>query len=277
MMTNESTGADMRALMEQAIQEMRRSEGRGPMVGAIVEKDGAVIAVGHRRPGLHAERAAIEAALAVGADLKGATVYSTLEPCVESGSQKECCADLIARVGCSTVYIGRYDPNPLIYREGWKRLRDAGVALYDFPPDLRSQIDNVNLTFAEHFTRGIGPEGGAKFDYLLNEGKFEIQVSPTDERTILTRWTPCGADSIYAFAVQPVQVALARYAREFDEIDDPGALDFNHTVRVSIGEIATFVSEVGAVLVKILAVESGPDYGSPRTSVKIQYSVRECR
>lgn len=54
-MANESTSADKRALMEQAIHEMRL---RGPMVGAIVEKDGAVVAVGHRQPGLHAERAA---------------------------------------------------------------------------------------------------------------------------------------------------------------------------------------------------------------------------
>lgn len=51
-------------------------------------------------------------------------------------------------------------------------------------------------------------------------------------------------------------------------------LDFNYTVRVGVGEIAAFVSDVGTVLVKVLAVESGPDYGSPRTSVKIKYSVR---
>ncbi len=260
--------------MLQAIEAMQLSTGRDPMVGAVIEKDGFIVSVGHRQPGLHAERAAIEAALSNGIDLQGSTIYSTLEPCVESGSTKECCADLIARVGFSSVYIGRYDPNPLIYREGWKRLRDAGVSLHDFPEDLRNQIDEINLTFAEHFTSGKGPTGGAKFDYLLNEGKFEIQVSETDERTILTRWTKCGVDAIYAYAVQPVRVALARHAREFGEIDDPRALDFNYTVRVGVGEIAAFVSDVGTVLVKVLAVESGPDYGSPRTSVKIKYSVR---
>lgn len=260
--------------MQLAIEEMRRSNGRGPMVGAVIEKDGLVVAVGHRQPGLHAERVAIEGALSNGIDLKGSTIYSTLEPCVESGYTKECCADLIARVGCSTVYIGRYDPNPLIYREGWKRLRDAGVSLRDFPENLRNQIDEINIVFAEHFTSGIGPIGGAKFDYLLNEGKFEIQVSETDERTILTRWSRCGVDAIYAYAVQPVRVALVRHAKEFAEIDDPKALDFNYSVRVGVGEIVAFVSEVGAVLVKVQAVESGPDYGSPRTLVKIQYVVR---
>ena len=273
-MTEDSTTVRKQVFMQQAIEAMRLSKGHGPMVGAVIEKDGVIVSAGHRQPGLHAERAAIEAALSNGVDLQSATIYSTLEPCVESGSAKECCADLIARVGCSTVYIGRYDPNPLIYREGWKRLRDAGVSLYDFPENLRNQIDEINLVFAEHFTSGIGPMGGAKFDYLLNEGKFEVQLSKTDERTILTRWTRCGVDAIYAYAVKPVRVALVRHAREFDEIDDPNALDINYTARVGVGEIAAFVSEVGTVLVKVLAVESGPDYGSLRTSVKIQYSVR---
>jgi diaminohydroxyphosphoribosylaminopyrimidine deaminase/5-amino-6-(5-phosphoribosylamino)uracil reductase len=273
-MIDQSTSTFSRTLMEQAIEQMRLSKGRGPLVGAVIEKDGVVLAVGHRQPGLHAERAAIEDALAQGIDLRGATVYSTLEPCVSVGGSQECCADLIAKVGCSTVFIGRYDPNPLIYREGWKRLRDAGIALRDFAPDLREQIDQLNLIFAEHFTGGTGPTGGAKFDYLLNEGKFEIQLSPSDERSILTRWTRCGVDAIYAYAVQPVRVALARYACTFEEIDDPRALDFNYTVRVGVGEIAAFVSDVGCALVKVLEVESGPDYGSPRTSVKIQYEVR---
>lgn len=273
-MTDDLIPPSTRNFMEQAINQMRLSKGRGPLVGAVIEKDGVVLALGHREPGLHAERAAIEAAQAQGIDLRGATVYSTLEPCVETGAAKECCADLIARTGCSTVYIGRYDPNPLIYREGWKRLRDAGVALRDFAPDLRDQIDQLNLVFAEHFKGGTGPTGGAKFDYSLNEGKFEIQLSPSDERTILTRWARCGVGAIYAYAVRPVRVALARYARTFEEVDDPRALDFNYTVRVAVGEIAAFVSPTGCALVKILEVESGPDYGAPRTSVKIQYEIR---
>lgn len=272
--TDQSSLISSRAFMEQAIEQMRHSEGRGPLVGAVIVKDGIVLAVGHRRPGLHAERAAIESALAQKNDLRGATVYTTMEPCVEATGSQECCADLIARVGCSSVFIGRYDPNPLIYREGWKRLRNAGIALRDFPPDLREKIDQLNLVFAERFTAGTGPTGGAKFDYLLNEGKFEIQFSPTDKRTILTRWARCGVNAIYAYAVQPIRVSLARGACTFGEIDDPRALDFNYTVRVGVGEIAAFVSDIGCALVRVLQVESGPDYGSPRTSVKIQYEVR---
>jgi len=260
--------------MEQAIAQMRLSEGKGPRVGVVIEKDGIVLAVGHRISGMHAERMALEAALKAGADLRGSTVYSTLEPCVEAGSSVDCCADLIIRSGCARVVIGRYDPNPLIYREGWKRLRDAGIALQDFPPDLRERLDQFNEHFAGHFKGGTGPTGGAKFDYLQNEGNFEVRFSPSDTRTITTRWTQCGIDAIYAYAARPLRVALARYASAFEEIDDPRALDFNHSVRVEKGKIAAFVSAEGCVLAKVIEVESGPRYGSPRTSLKIRYEVR---
>lgn len=267
--------APARAFMKRAIEQMRLSEGRRPLVGTVIEKDGLVLAEAHRQLRLHAERAAIEVAQSQGLDLRGATVYTTLEPCVEAdGSTTECCADLIIRMMCTTVYIGRYDHNPRIYREGWKRLRDGGIVLRDFEPDLRSQIDRVNMEFQGHFQCGAGPHGGARFDYLLNEGNFEIQLSPTDKRVILTRWARCGVNSIYACAIQPVRVALARYARDFEEIDDPRALDFNYTIRVGTGEIAAFVSDFGCALVKVLEVESGAEYGALRTSVKIQFETR---
>ncbi len=122
-------------------------------------------------------------------------------------------------------------------------MRDAGVELRDFDSDSRAKIDELNTAFADHFVTGVGPRGGAKFDYLLNEGKFEIQFSSDDPRTIVTKWIGRGGNSIYAYAIRPVRVALARFAREFSEIDDPRAFDFNYTVGVEVGEIAVFISE----------------------------------
>jgi len=263
-----------RGFMKLAIEEMRKSEGPGPKVGVVLVLDGKVVSVGHRSQGIHAERAAIEAAQALRLDLSNATLFSTLEPCVTTGSAKEACARLIARVGIRTVFIGRYDTNPLIYREGWRLLRDAGLSLRDFDTDLRSSIDSINEQFVEHFVSGTGPSDGAKFDYLLNGGNFEIQYSDSDKRTILTQWKGRGSNSIYAYAVQPVRVALARHAREFSEVDDPRAFDFSYTVPVEVGEIAVFVCDTGAALVKVTEVNSGPDYGSDHTSVKIEYEIR---
>jgi diaminohydroxyphosphoribosylaminopyrimidine deaminase/5-amino-6-(5-phosphoribosylamino)uracil reductase len=266
-----------RQFMECAIRELAKSSGDSPRVGAVVVLDGQVVARGHRSNEEHAERAAINAAIGAGIGLRGATIYTTLEPCVPlsaSPEARESCAELIARVGISTVVIGRYDPNPRIFRRGWKALRDAGVNLRDFPPDLRDGIDELNSVFVSHFTIGVGPTGGAKFDYLLNDGDFEIQFSEADERRIVTRWTTAGVRAIYAYARPPLKVALAKYAEQFSEVDDPRAFDFSHSVRVEEGEIAVFVGVTAAALVKVIEVHSGPRYGSDHTSVKVQYEVR---
>ena len=155
------------SFMKKAIEQMKMAEERGPKVGAVlVTKDHKVI-VGHNKNGTHAERVAIEEALKCKIDLREATIYSTLEPCVSVDSKKESCAELISRVGIKTVYIGRYDPNPEIQRLGWKRLRDAGISLYDFDIELRNEIDEINENFMGNFTSGTGPTGGAKFDYQL--------------------------------------------------------------------------------------------------------------
>jgi diaminohydroxyphosphoribosylaminopyrimidine deaminase/5-amino-6-(5-phosphoribosylamino)uracil reductase len=266
-----------RNFMEQAIEELAKSQGKGPKVGAVVVVHGKAISVGQRLNSVHAERAAIEAAQSKGVDLKGATIYTTLEPCVSIGSShqtKESCADLISQVGISTVVVGRYDPNPNIYRKGWKALRDVGVTLRDFEPDLRERLDDLNSQFVGHFESCTGPTGGAKFDYMLNDGDFEIAYSAADKRSIVTRWTMAGKRAIHAYARHPLKVALARYAKEFQEIDDPTALDFGTSVRVEEGEIVAFVTTTGCALVKVLEVHSGARYGSDHTSVKIQYEVR---
>lgn len=263
--------------MEQAIEEMAKSRGDGPKVGVVLVAHQEIVSVAHRTPGLHAERAAIQAAQANGVDLRQATIYTTLEPCVSIGSNSqatESCADLIARLGILTVVVGRYDTNPLVYREGWKALRAAGVTLRDFDPDLRERIDTLNARFVGHFVLGTGPVGGAKFDYTLNEGDFEIRYSETDHRSIVTQWTMAGKRAIYACARRPLEVALAKYANEFSEIDDPRALDFGHSIRVDEGEIVAFVGETGCALIKVLEVHSGPRYESDHTSVRIQYEVR---
>ncbi len=105
-------------------------KGRGwtspnPMVGAVVVKDGRVIAQGyHARCGeLHAERAALAACTE---DPKGATMYVTLEPCCHHGRQPPC-TDAILEAGIARVVVGSGDPNPQVAGKGLDILRAAGV------------------------------------------------------------------------------------------------------------------------------------------------------
>ncbi len=105
-------------------------KGRGwtspnPMVGAVVVKDGRIIAQGyHAKCGdLHAERAALAACTE---DPRGATMYVTLEPCCHHGRQPPC-TDAILEAGIARVVVGSGDPNPQVAGKGLDILRAAGV------------------------------------------------------------------------------------------------------------------------------------------------------
>lgn len=96
-----------------------------PMVGAVVVKNNRIVGVGyHKRPGFpHAERVAIDDA---GKDAEGADLYVNLEPCVHFGRTPPC-ADYIIEKGIKRVFVGTYDPNPLVNGKGIERLKSAGI------------------------------------------------------------------------------------------------------------------------------------------------------
>lgn len=112
-----------------------------PMVGAVIVKEGRVIAEGwHREYGkAHAERNAIDS-IPDKSLLRGSTMYVTLEPCCHYGKTPPC-ADYIIENGISKVFIGAHDPNPKVDGGGIKKLRDAGVEVVtDF---MREECEEV--------------------------------------------------------------------------------------------------------------------------------------
>jgi diaminohydroxyphosphoribosylaminopyrimidine deaminase/5-amino-6-(5-phosphoribosylamino)uracil reductase len=96
-----------------------------PAVGAVLVKNGKVVAQGyHRAAGqTHAEVVALRRA---GAAARGATLYVNLEPCCHVGRTPPC-ADAIIRAGVRHVVASLTDPNPLVAGRGIERLRAAGV------------------------------------------------------------------------------------------------------------------------------------------------------
>lgn len=82
-----------------------------PMVGAVVECDGSVIAEGFHAGygGPHAEVAALAAA---GERARAATLYVSLEPCAHHGKTPPC-TDAIVAAGVRRVVFGATDPDPL--------------------------------------------------------------------------------------------------------------------------------------------------------------------
>ena len=99
-----------------------------PWVGAVVVcADGQVFEGATEPPGQrHAERVALDAARAAGADTRGATVYSTLEPCSHHGRTGPCTGALI-EAGVGRVVCAVLDPDPQVAGTGVDRLRAAGI------------------------------------------------------------------------------------------------------------------------------------------------------
>ncbi|MCR5834760.1 MAG: bifunctional diaminohydroxyphosphoribosylaminopyrimidine deaminase/5-amino-6-(5-phosphoribosylamino)uracil reductase RibD [Selenomonadaceae bacterium] len=114
--------------MREALRIARNAEGRtspNPLVGAVIVRDGKIIAEGwHRQAGTpHAEIHALNMA---GELSRGATLYVTLEPCSHFGRTPPC-ASAIVNAGISRVVAAMSDPNPKVSGRGFEILRSAGI------------------------------------------------------------------------------------------------------------------------------------------------------
>lgn len=98
-----------------------------PMVGAVVVSNGQIAGEGwHEGPGSpHAEVVALRQA---GERARGATLYTTLEPCSHQGRTPPC-APAVAAGGIGRVVAAVRDPNPVVDGRGIAILRQAGVAV----------------------------------------------------------------------------------------------------------------------------------------------------
>lgn len=92
-----------------------------PLVGAVIVKDGRIIAEGYhaKRGCAHAEAAAFENAKE---DVRGATLYVNLEPCSHYGKTPPCAKAIIEK-GISKVVMAMIDPNPKVAGRGSQCLK----------------------------------------------------------------------------------------------------------------------------------------------------------
>jgi len=153
-----------------------------PRVGCVIVKHGEVIGAGHTQPPgqAHAEIQALRDAQAHGKDVKGATVYVTLEPCSHHGRTPPC-ADALIAAGVARVVAAIGDPNPLVAGQGFARLEAAGIATACGV--LEDDAREINIGFFSRMQRGkpwVRMKAAASLDgkTALYNGKSQWITSP---------------------------------------------------------------------------------------------------
>jgi diaminohydroxyphosphoribosylaminopyrimidine deaminase/5-amino-6-(5-phosphoribosylamino)uracil reductase len=127
-----------------------RGRGRtapNPNVGCVLVRDGVVVGRGWTQPGgrPHAEAMALAGA---GAQSRGATCYTTLEPCAHRSMRGPTCSDLLAQAGVARVVAAIGDPDPRTDGGGFAKLRAAGIAV-----DVGVGADEARRSMAAFLTR----------------------------------------------------------------------------------------------------------------------------
>ena len=143
-----------RKFMMSALRLAAKGAGRtspNPMVGALIVKDGVVIAKGyHKKAGEpHAEINAINEA---GSKAGGTELYINLEPCSHFGRTGPC-TDAVIASGIKKVFIAMKDPNPKVSGQGIEKLKKAGIQV--MVGILEEKAKKLNEPFIKHVTTGL--------------------------------------------------------------------------------------------------------------------------
>jgi diaminohydroxyphosphoribosylaminopyrimidine deaminase/5-amino-6-(5-phosphoribosylamino)uracil reductase len=140
--------------MRRALELAERGRGSvspNPIVGAVVVRDERAVGEGfHRGPGTpHAEVVALSQA---GELARGATLYTTLEPCAHFGRTPPC-TQAIVDAGVARVVSALRDPHAIVDGRGFARLAEAGIDLSEGVS--ASEAARQLQAYTKHVTTGL--------------------------------------------------------------------------------------------------------------------------
>jgi diaminohydroxyphosphoribosylaminopyrimidine deaminase / 5-amino-6-(5-phosphoribosylamino)uracil reductase len=182
------------AYLSRAIELAERGAGRvspNPMVGAVVARDGELLGEGWHDEygGAHAE---VNALAACGdADVRGATLYVSLEPCCHHGRQPPC-TDAILAAGLGRVVVGSDDPSSKASGRGLGILRDDGVQVDVAGGELATRARLLNQAFRKHARNGrplVVFKSAMSLDgKVATQGGDSKWISSEGSRAVAHRW-----------------------------------------------------------------------------------------
>jgi pyrimidine deaminase RibD-like protein len=139
--------------VELARKSVHENDGEAhPYVGAVVVKDGSILATGYRGEtgeGRHGEYCALRKINddVDNVDLSGCTVYTTLEPCSIRKSGKTPCTTRLINGKVARVVYGLADKDETVF--GHSSLDEAGIEVGLFPKTLRQELLTLNKKWSD--------------------------------------------------------------------------------------------------------------------------------
>ena len=229
-----------------------------PVVGAVLVKDECVVGEGWHEEygGPHAEVNAITAA--GDADLRGATLYISLEPCCHEGHQPPC-TDAILAAGIGRVVVASDDPTEKASGRGLGILRDEGVQVDLAGGELAAQARQQNQAFRKHARTG---RPWVLFKSAMSlDGKVATKtgdskwISTEDSRLVAHQWrASCDAVAV------GIGTALADDPQLTARIDgvhrQPRRVVFDSTARLPLD--SKLVAEAPEVPLVVVASRAAP-------------------
>lgn len=150
----QDTSVEDRRYLQMAVDESRKCtpSASSYCVGAVILSTDNKLFTGHTHetsPTHHAEQEAIMKALAANADLHGATMYCSMEPCSIRKSEPESCSELIVRHEFRRVVFALYEPDCFVCCAGALNLRRHGIEVV-VDDALASQVRKINAHVMSH-------------------------------------------------------------------------------------------------------------------------------
>ncbi len=201
---------DRRAMMELAIEQMKKSVDEPRQDGKVSPKVGAVLLNvadqapgynrlmmayrGELRHGDHAEYTLLERKNRDRA-LDDCVLFATLEPCAPGARRhpKLGCAERIVLARIKQVWIGIEDPDPTVARKGIEYLRDNGVTIHMFDRDLQQIIESENKQFLDQALQRAQD---------AQETPKERILSPLEKSRPAVDWSDLSVDALNLYREQ---------------------------------------------------------------------------